>query len=72
VCIYATIIDRLFGIHCTYEGLTIILSSVSPAALRIAETQLVRIPDVIADKITLLSSQDCEPKIYKLVSKIKF
>lgn len=48
----------------TYEGLTIILSSVRPAALRMADTQLVRIPDVIADKITLLSSQDCKLKIY--------
>lgn len=48
-------------IQCTtYEGLTVALSSVvSPAALRMADTQLVRIPEVIADKTTRLSSQDC-------------
>lgn len=51
---------EIIRLYYTYEGLTIKFSSVSPAALRIADTQLVRIPDVIADKITLLSSQDCK------------
>lgn len=50
---------RIVNVINTYEGLTAMLSSVSPAALRIADTQLVRIPDVIADKMTFLSSQDC-------------
>lgn len=39
-------------------------SSVRPADLRMADTQLVRIPEVIADNITFLSSQDFKHSFY--------